>query len=288
MPLLKISGREISQHYELVQAEISIGFDQVPAAEILLVYRSKAYGPHSPEGMSLMPGIHIEVMAAIPQDIQVALFSGNIASVRWEISGSGNSYLRLSCSHLTAQMVLSGPREIASAFSDSHLMERIITSHNLQPSIENTETISAHAPLERSNDWELLCSIARRNGCVIDCADSASVKVGPPRLKGEIAQKITCGAPGQSYHIGIHSQGFPQGPLRTISQLLSDHARPVDGKIFLQGHTSLRPGSLLELSGFGACYDGRAIVTGLVNHLEDGQWSSYLNFLGVSTLADRP
>lgn len=285
--ILRISGTDHPAHHQLVCAEIAQAFNEISMAEILLRCQGSGYGPASPHGQFFVPGADIEMIVSTSPDEFVLLFSGSVISLRWEFGEGENPYLRIICKHRASRINSDEARYTVSPLSDSHLMERIISSHGLHPAVEQTQAILDHAPLVTANQWELLCSLAERNGFVIECKENDHLHVGTPMLNGQSLETITFGTPGVGFHLCIHGTDLPKGSLRALAQVLPDYPHVVDGKIFLQHHTSLKPGSIFQLLGFGAGNDGRSIVTKVIHRLENLAWKTELDFIRIQSLADQ-
>jgi hypothetical protein len=285
--ILRISGTDHLPRYQLVSAEISKAFNEISSAEILLHYEKLDYGAASLHGQFFKTGADIELMGNICPNELVKFFSGSVISLRWEFGEGQNVCLRIICKHRASRIAQVEVRHMASPLSDSHLMQRIISSHGLHPAVEQTEVILDHAPLETANEWELLCLLAERNGFVIECGENDRLHAGTPMLKGQILPTITLGTPGVCFNLGIHGIGLPNRSLRAITQLLPNNPHIVEGKIFLPHHTPLKPGSLVQILGFGDGNDGRSIITKVIYRMENLEWKSDLEFIRIQSLADQ-
>jgi len=125
-----------------------------------------------------------------------------------------------------------------------------------------------------------------------DLADGkpAEVKAAEPPADsfGDVSARKLAGALGQNHTL------YYDGPLPTAelqawadAALLRHRMAKIRGRVQFDGNAAVKPGTVIELSGLGKHFTGKAYVTGVSHRLEHGTWRTDAQ-LGLAPRAQTP
>ncbi|MBL8287167.1 MAG: phage late control D family protein [Rubrivivax sp.] len=268
-------GTALAGAAALLGITVRRALNQVPSATLVFAAGElPAGGLPLGDSPALEPGAEVTVSAGHGDDA-APIFSGIVVKQGLSISGANGARLLVECRDKAVRMTVGRRSACHEECSDGDILAQLLAAHGLRADVAGATLHNAQLVRHPCTDWNFLLARAAANRCVVIVRDG-EVSVAAPKTGGEAALVVSAGEDLIEFDAELEAQQ-PFAQVHPVQPSPGGRAR-LRGRMRLPGSAKARLGELFELRGVGERFAGSVLATGLTHRIEDGAWSTEVEF----------
>ncbi|MBK8558155.1 MAG: hypothetical protein IPL65_21540 [Lewinellaceae bacterium] len=256
-----VNGKVINDTDQITQISVTKAVNQIGKAEIRVALDLGAETDQVFEPLDadhFLPGYSIDIQVGSVLRTN-SIFKGIITSLGASATSQGKVEMLVGCSEQTVVMTNDCGNAIFDNKKDSEIFAAIIADCALSSELDPTDFVHSQLVRYQSSSWDFLLARAAANGMwVYADGDKVFVKRPMPSAGAPPSVKIEFGRDTTEFNFSLDTA--VQGTLTTL------------------GSSTIKLNTPVELSGFGARFNGLALVTAVHHSIDAGQWKTTLQF----------
>ena len=252
---IAVDGTEYDTH-GVVSIETWSAANRIPRARIaILDGQGDTGGFPLRESRTFAPGATVEISAGYGSELSV-IHKGTIVRHSIRVVPGAAAQLIVETADPLLAMTLARKSAISPNASDAEIIAALVSAHGGRMARNDADTARHESFVQyRTTDWDLMLLRAEAGGCIV-LVDDAQVSVVAPDAGGEPILDIAYGESLIAFDASVDAA--------------AEHL--VRGRVRFQGSALARPATVLELTGLGDRFDGKAFVRGVHHAVRNGEW----------------
>ncbi len=274
-----INGTSMDPAIQLISVDVKRAISSIGHAELVLALSLDMDTQDEKIFPLFNPGNRLEIQAGYDAKLD-SIFKGMILQQGLRTGLEGMPEMVVQCSEEAIRMTLGHKNAFFRQKTDAEIMRELIAQNGLNSEVDSTDFNHPQLIQFQSTDWDFILSRAAANGLVVYTEDD---KVYVKAIQDSQAPALKASYyDGEIMHVdlahdvsanlaGVGNKVWDKGLRNTSVQTLK-------GTLTMSGDARPRINFPIELKGFGARYNGNALVSGIHHKFYSGVWSTTLGF----------
>jgi hypothetical protein len=278
-------GEALADTRRLVSITVTREIDRVPTARLVVAdgdLPTQTF-PAS-DGDDFEPGAAIRINAGYGDD-EATIFEGIVVGQALRFEGSAECRLVVDCQDRAVAMTTARRHAGYVDTTDGDIIRTLLSAHALAADVESTGVCHAQLVQSGCSDWDFMRARAAANGLRVIVTDG-KVTVKAPDVDATPVLEVGYGDDLMAFQAELDAPWAgapPAGSPRQGAGL----ARTC-GTLRFQGCARAVVGGVIDVKGVGLRFSGKVFVHGLTHRIEDGTWSTEVQFgLAAAARAER-
>ncbi|HLP95643.1 MAG TPA: phage baseplate assembly protein V [Saprospiraceae bacterium] len=275
---IHVNGKAIDAAIQIASVEIKRAVSSIGSAVLLIALNPEQDLADVTEFTVFAPGNQLEIQAGYG-GLPDTIFKGMILQQGVRTGNAGNLEIIVDCSEDAIRMTLGRKSAFFRQKTDAEIISALIAQNGLSAETDSTLFIHPQLIQCQSTDWDYIRSRAAANGLLV-YTEGNKVNAKAPQYEQSPTLTATFGVDilqvdlrhdVSTHQTGVASKVLGKGLINTSAQTLK-------GTMTISGNAKLKINSPIALKGFGARFDGHALVAGIHHTIQAGIWTTSLGF----------